>query len=68
MQSDAHVHRRRLRARRTADRGRRLGPELPARFEVTVQTRQAIDQHLAASRERSSDSLFLAGATGVGMV
>jgi integrase len=31
---------------------------LPVRFEITEQTRQAIDEHLAASRKRPGDFLF----------
>jgi hypothetical protein len=31
---------------------------LPVRFEITEQTRQAIDEHLAATRKRPGDSLF----------
>ena len=30
----------------------------PVRFEITEQTRQAIDEHLAASRKRLGDFLF----------
>jgi hypothetical protein len=30
----------------------------PVRFEITEQTRQAIDEHLAASRKRPGDFLF----------
>jgi integrase len=30
----------------------------PVRFEITEQTRQAIDEHLAVSRKRSGDFLF----------
>ena len=31
---------------------------LPVRFEITEQTRQAIDEHLAATRKRPGDFLF----------
>ena len=31
---------------------------LPVRFEITEQTRQAIEEHLAATRKRSGDFLF----------
>jgi integrase len=31
---------------------------LPVRFEITEQTRQAVDEHLAASRKRPGDFLF----------
>src|SRR5918996_6030669 len=31
---------------------------LPVRFEITEQTRQAIDEHLGATRKRPGDSLF----------
>jgi integrase len=31
---------------------------LPVRFEITEQTRQAIDEHLAASRKRPGDFMF----------
>jgi integrase len=36
---------------------------LPVRFEITEQTRQAIDEHLAASRKRPGNFLFMAAAT-----
>jgi hypothetical protein len=31
---------------------------LPVRFEITEQTRQAIDEHLAVARKRPGDFLF----------
>jgi integrase len=31
---------------------------LPVRFEITEQTRQALDEHVAASRKRPGDFLF----------
>jgi integrase len=32
--------------------------KLPVRFEITEQTRQAIDEHVAATRKRAGDLLF----------
>jgi integrase len=41
---------------RATVRQRKTG--LPVRFEITEQTRQAIDEHLGATRKRAGDFLF----------